>query len=79
MPDMEQSSHDRIRERAYEIWSVSGCMNGQADQHWLAAEREVLAEMTAHTAAKTASRTSGRRTREEANIAPQRKRRAKAS
>jgi hypothetical protein len=79
MPDMEQSLHDRIRERAYEIWSVSGCMDGQSDQHWLAAEREVLAEMTAPVAAKMASRASGRRTREGANIAPQRKRRAKAS
>jgi len=75
---MEHSLHDRIRERAYEMWSVSGCMDGEADQHWLAAEREVLAQMTAHTAAKTVSRTSGRRTRD-ASIGPQRKRRAKAS
>ena len=40
----------RIRERAYEIWNTSGRMHGQAEQHWLAAEREVLAEMTAPTA-----------------------------
>jgi Protein of unknown function (DUF2934) len=78
---MEQSLHHRIRERAYEMWNVGGRMDGQADQHWLAAERELLAEMTAHTsAAKTiASHTSRRYTRNGANIGPQRKRPAKAS
>jgi hypothetical protein len=77
---MEQSLH-RIRERAYEMWNASGRMDGQADQHWLAAEREVLAETTAHTSAdKTvASHTSRRHTRDRANIGPQRKRQAKAS
>jgi hypothetical protein len=77
---MEQSLH-RIRERAYEMWNASGRADGQADQHWLAAEREVLAEMMSHTsAAKTvASHTSRRHTRNRANIGPQRKRQAKAS
>jgi DUF2934 family protein len=32
----------RIRERAYEIWVASGYRDGQAEQHWLAAEREIL-------------------------------------
>ena len=36
----------RIRSRAYEIWTNSGCVQGQADQHWLTAEREILAEST---------------------------------
>jgi hypothetical protein len=40
---MEQNLEDRIRERAYEIWTTHGCVDGQADQHWLAAEREILA------------------------------------
>ncbi len=31
----------RIRERAYEIWAASGYSDGRADQHWLAAEREI--------------------------------------
>jgi hypothetical protein len=77
---MEQSLH-RIRERAYEMWNASGRMDGQADQHWLAAEREVLAETTANTSAdKTvASHTSRRHTRDRANIGPKRKRQAKAS
>jgi hypothetical protein len=40
---MEQNLEDRIRERAYEIWTAHGCVDGQADQHWLVAEREILA------------------------------------
>jgi Protein of unknown function (DUF2934) len=43
---MGQSPEDRIRERAYEIWTAHGCVDGQADQHWLAAEREILARAT---------------------------------
>jgi hypothetical protein len=38
---------NRIRERAYEIWTAHGCIHGQADQHWVAAEREILTESTA--------------------------------
>jgi hypothetical protein len=37
---MDQSLENRIRERAYEIWTAHG-IDGQADQHWLAAEREI--------------------------------------
>jgi hypothetical protein len=33
---------NRIRERAYEIWAAHGYVHGQADQHWLVAEREIL-------------------------------------
>jgi hypothetical protein len=43
---MNQPLEDRIRERAYEIWTAHGCIDGQADQHWLAAEREILAKAT---------------------------------
>ena len=42
-----RSLETRIRERAYEIWTAHGCIHGQADQHWLAAERETLTESTA--------------------------------
>ena len=38
---MDESSN-RIRERAYEIWQERGCPDGQAEEHWLAAEREIL-------------------------------------
>jgi hypothetical protein len=30
---MDQSLENRIRERAYEIWTAHGCMHGQAEQH----------------------------------------------
>ena len=43
---MDQSLENQIRERAYEIWTAQGCMHGQADQHWLAAEREILTTAT---------------------------------
>jgi hypothetical protein len=33
---------ERIRGRAYEIWIASGYRDGEADQHWLAAEQEIL-------------------------------------
>lgn len=39
---MDQTLTHRIRERAYEIWAANGCPNGEADMHWLTAEREVL-------------------------------------
>ena len=39
MQDMEQA----IRERAYHLWIADGRPDGSADQHWLAAQREVLA------------------------------------
>lgn len=38
MQDIEQT----IRERAYCLWLDSGCQDGHADAHWLAAQREVL-------------------------------------
>jgi hypothetical protein len=38
MQDVEQA----IRERAYCLWEESGCPEGNAEEHWLAAQREVL-------------------------------------
>jgi len=35
-----------FRERAYEIWVAHDCVHGQADQHWLTAEGEILAAST---------------------------------
>jgi len=34
---------NKIRERAYELWVESGYRNGDAEQNWLTAEREILA------------------------------------
>jgi Protein of unknown function (DUF2934) len=53
---MEQNLENRIRERAYEIWTASGCLDGQADQHWLEAEREILAASAAAPARNGSSR-----------------------
>jgi hypothetical protein len=38
MQDLEQA----IRERAYSLWIDSGCPDGNAEEHWLAAQRDVL-------------------------------------
>ena len=40
---MKQDLSNKIRERAYELWVQSGYRNGDAEQNWLAAEREILA------------------------------------
>jgi hypothetical protein len=50
---MERNLSDRIRERAYEIWLSGGCRDGEADQHWLAAERQLLAEASVEVAARS--------------------------
>ena len=42
---METSLQNRIRERAYQLWNARGRVHGQAEQHWLAAEREILAQV----------------------------------
>jgi hypothetical protein len=39
MQDLEQV----IRERAYHLWIADGCGDGNADAHWLSAQRDVLA------------------------------------
>ncbi len=51
---MNHSLENRIRERAYELWKAHGGVHGQADQHWLAAEREVLAASTSALAREPA-------------------------
>jgi hypothetical protein len=38
MQDLEQA----IRERAYHLWIESGHEDGNADAHWLLAQREIL-------------------------------------
>lgn len=39
MPSLE----DQIRQRAYELWEAHGCPEGDSDQFWYMAEREVMA------------------------------------
>jgi len=76
---MEPSLQIRIRDRAYQIWNASGRLEGQADHHWLEAEREVLAEMTERASGpEPAQRKSPRRPRETAKAGAFRKAKAKA-
>lgn len=52
---MQHMVENQIRERAYQIWMANGCVDGQADGHWFAAEQEVTAAVTpTMPAAKTA-------------------------
>ena len=39
---MDLNLADKIRERAYFLWLANGSCNGDAEQHWLTAEREIL-------------------------------------
>jgi hypothetical protein len=64
---MDARLSDRIRERAYEIWFAAGCRDGEAEQHWLTAEREIMhaarpAIAAKRMAAKKVSRPLGRAT-----------------
>jgi DUF2934 family protein len=38
MQDLDQA----IRERAYQLWMEEGCQHGNAEAHWLMAQREIL-------------------------------------
>jgi Protein of unknown function (DUF2934) len=42
---MEPALEQRVRERAYEIWNATGREDGRANEHWLSAERELLASL----------------------------------
>src|SRR5215469_15139056 len=60
---LEPDLSDRIRERAYEIWVASGYRDGEAEQHWLAAEQEVLsAQRSAAVPSAPVKRLRGRAT-----------------
>ena len=37
-----QDTEHKIRERAYQLWLESGAQDGNADSHWLTAQREIL-------------------------------------
>lgn len=62
-----QADLDRIARRAYEIWEHAGRPPGQAEQHWVQAEKEIMAKSPlapasfaeAEKAAREAYATSG--------------------
>jgi hypothetical protein len=64
LPPITASSDDgiraRIAERAYQLYEQRGYIDGHDDEDWLAAERLVLAELSAH-AKKSAKSPSRRR------------------
>jgi len=41
---MDEAWREKVRERAYAIWLREGSPEGQAEQFWLMAEEELLAE-----------------------------------
>jgi hypothetical protein len=47
---MSHELEQRIRERAYELWTMSGYMHGCDQEHWCAAEREIV--VATHAPAK---------------------------
>jgi len=51
MQELEQA----IRERAYHLWLADGRRDGNADAHWLSAQREVLASSLSNFARVTVS------------------------
>ena len=60
---IDQDLSERIRGRAYEIWIACGHRDGEADQHWLAAEQEILSSLRSVAVAKApAKRIRGRAT-----------------
>jgi hypothetical protein len=60
---MQQTLEHRIRQRAYEIWHANGQVDGMADEHWLAAEREVLSAPSAPAPEAGGSAKAQKRTR----------------
>jgi hypothetical protein len=51
MQDLEQT----IRERAYQLWVSDGFRDGNAETHWLIAQREILASSLGNFARVTIS------------------------
>jgi DUF2934 family protein len=69
----------RIRDRAYAIWAQNGCIDGQAHQHWLTAERELLATLTADLPAAKTTATATKTTAAKASATKSRKPRSRAT
>jgi hypothetical protein len=67
---MEQGLDQRIRRRAYEIWEALGRPDGDSDQHWLNAERELLEASMAPLTRTVPKKTSApRKTSRQAKLA----------
>jgi len=67
---MEPVLEQQIRQRAYAIWESLGRPAGVSDQHWLTAERELLAASVALLARPVAKKTyAPRKTPRQAKLA----------
>ena len=66
-----QELEPAIRERAYHLWTANGRQDGDAEAHWLTAQREILASSLGtlgnvsapHRTPKVAKRTSSKKVR----------------
>ena len=63
----QQVIEQRIRQRTYEIWESLGRPDGDSDQHWLKAERELLTSSMVNVTAKKTS--TPRKTPRQAKLA----------
>jgi hypothetical protein len=43
---MNPEIHERIRQRAYELWEAAGRVLGKDLEYWLQAEKDILAEIS---------------------------------
>ncbi len=53
--DNDSSVNERIERRAYELFELGGCEHGHDVEHWLKAEMEIAAQMSASSVAPTIS------------------------
>ncbi len=44
---MNADIHERVRERAHQLWLQEGCPEGRGDEHWQQAQRDVLVSLEA--------------------------------
>ena len=44
---MDADIHERVRERAHQLWLQEGCPEGRGDEHWQQAQHDVLASLEA--------------------------------
>jgi hypothetical protein len=50
---VQQPTHERIQERAYQIWIREGCPHGRHAEHWQQAEFEIAAELRSQAKTET--------------------------
>jgi hypothetical protein len=43
-----EADHEKVRQRAHELWEQSGKPEGRDEHFWLEAERQVKAEQVKH-------------------------------